>query len=1261
MPLHGFFDGQYKSTQRVALGGASRDNGDRAQLLDQARRDRERRSRLRAETRSAIRVQVRPPTPRSRRARAQIPRDSAPSPRARRPAAFPPRHSARATPQPHPPTRYLVSSQAAWRATLDLRAARDAARDAWSRRLASHPADSAALDDAALASLLFFARPDSSADAHLVAAACAAAFPETITDSNANENANDANDANADADADAEDAAGDDFTPTRVRSFAVIRVGVDATETARARLRARRLAAFALTALHAVDRVTSDEAFAAMTRAVLRAVDPEAWRAGGATRDAAETLARATLGDLFVRDGASRSLRALARRASDAVYAANTRDDSTIRANGDSRIAATRRLVGTMCARVVATRADANARVDDRLFPRMLATPRVWSTGAAVETTWRFAAESLADLNISECTSDREFGTARDAGWILANLAEAAPAGIANERCAKGRWRAATTFAEAAADAIAKLPADVVFGRGDGDDATSDEGVSSESDEGESSDDDETARFASARRRSAGAASKSWTKDVDVARRLARLVDPGLLKALVDAAAPGEDASWSGEDASRSGGYAVGSATSPAFGSATSPAFGSATSPAFGSATSPAFGSATSPAFGSATSPASFGASSASSPTTASAATDIGLRAVSSFVAAVSRRLRTGDRGALMSTLAFGTPFIPRAWTAIRTRRESHPQNSLASSDTRWFETLGTFAAAYGTFLLTGDDEEFARLGRPLPAAETSALVTTFRDALWRLLWTDASPDGDDVETPEVFANESAARALARALAQLHDRNGRMRLVAPELFHAPELFRGGGEGNTASVDAFLSEVSCGMVVSGERKRRRRRTRAAELLRRGPSLVPFDARVRWFAAEVARDRAENAGRGGAMEAFGFVPEHHITVTRGRVFEDALRELGPAALKADARAWRDANPGRRPPGSLRGTIRVRFLNEHGVEEAGVDGGGLFKDFLSALVEEAFDPVKTGLFVETPDRTLYPNPASERRAGREHLRKLEFLGAMLGKAVYEGILVDLPLAGFFLAKLRDGRPSELNDLATLDPELYRHLLSLKRLPAEQVEDLFLFFTAADAARGGDCLVELVPGGADLRVTAENRGRYVHLMAHHLLHAQIRRQSAAFVAGFRSLVPPAWVRIFAPAELRLLVSGAGGRVDVENLRRCATYSGGYTEEHPTVRMLWETLAEFTEEQQRSFLKFVTACPNTPLLGFSQLAPSFCVHRSGMRGGSNAPEDAADLERLPTAATCMNLLKLPPYKTKRAIREKLLYAVTSESGFDLS
>lgn len=34
-------------------------------------------------------------------------------------------------------------------------------------------------------------------------------------------------------------------------------------------------------------------------------------------------------------------------------------------------------------------------------------------------------------------------------------------------------------------------------------------------------------------------------------------------------------------------------------------------------------------------------------------------------------------------------------------------------------------------------------------------------------------------------------------------------------------------------------------------------------------------------------------------------------------------------------------------LRGRLRIKFVDEFGVEEAGVDGGGLFKDFLECLV--------------------------------------------------------------------------------------------------------------------------------------------------------------------------------------------------------------------------------------------------------------------------------------------------------------------------
>jgi hypothetical protein len=36
-------------------------------------------------------------------------------------------------------------------------------------------------------------------------------------------------------------------------------------------------------------------------------------------------------------------------------------------------------------------------------------------------------------------------------------------------------------------------------------------------------------------------------------------------------------------------------------------------------------------------------------------------------------------------------------------------------------------------------------------------------------------------------------------------------------------------------------------------------------------------------------------------------------------------------------------------LRGRVRIQFVDEHGMEEAGIDGGGLFKDFMEHLVRE------------------------------------------------------------------------------------------------------------------------------------------------------------------------------------------------------------------------------------------------------------------------------------------------------------------------
>lgn len=94
---------------------------------------------------------------------------------------------------------------------------------------------------------------------------------------------------------------------------------------------------------------------------------------------------------------------------------------------------------------------------------------------------------------------------------------------------------------------------------------------------------------------------------------------------------------------------------------------------------------------------------------------------------------------------------------------------------------------------------------------------------------------------------------------------------------------------------------------------------------------------------------------------------------------------------------------------------------------------------------------------------------------------------------------------------------------------------------------------------------------------------------------------------------------------------------------------------LLWAALRSFTPQQQRAFLKFVTSCSRAPLLGFAHLEPRLCVQ---MAGGVLTP---GSRERLPTAATCMNLLKLPPYDSEGEMRSKLLYAITAGAGFELS
>lgn len=57
-------------------------------------------------------------------------------------------------------------------------------------------------------------------------------------------------------------------------------------------------------------------------------------------------------------------------------------------------------------------------------------------------------------------------------------------------------------------------------------------------------------------------------------------------------------------------------------------------------------------------------------------------------------------------------------------------------------------------------------------------------------------------------------------------------------------------------------------------------------------------------------------------------------------------------------------------LRKKLRVTFVNAQGLNEAGIDGGGVFREFLSEVLTTGFDPNR-GYFSTTPEGQLYPNP--------------------------------------------------------------------------------------------------------------------------------------------------------------------------------------------------------------------------------------------------------------------------------------------------
>jgi len=258
---------------------------------------------------------------------------------------------------------------------------------------------------------------------------------------------------------------------------------------------------------------------------------------------------------------------------------------------------------------------------------------------------------------------------------------------------------------------------------------------------------------------------------------------------------------------------------------------------------------------------------------------------------------------------------------------------------------------------------------------------------------------------------------------------------------------------------------------------------------------------------------------------------------------------------------------------------------------------------------------------------------------------IGIFIGIAIYNAIILDLHFPLVVYKKLVGIAPI-LQDIATVDEEVFENLSKLLSLGGEELVELELPFEASYKSFGEPVSIPLKEGGSEEFVTPQNVTEYIQLYLEWMLDSSISSQFQAFRKGFLKVCGGRALSMFIPQELELLICG-NPKLDFQALERVTQYMDGFTEESRAIQFFWEVIHEMAMEEQKSFLKFVSGSDRAPIDGLSSM--TFIISKSG-----------GDTDRLPSAHTCFNHMLLPDYPSKEIMKQKILIAIQESEGFGL-
>jgi hypothetical protein len=392
----------------------------------------------------------------------------------------------------------------------------------------------------------------------------------------------------------------------------------------------------------------------------------------------------------------------------------------------------------------------------------------------------------------------------------------------------------------------------------------------------------------------------------------------------------------------------------------------------------------------------------------------------------------------------------------------------------------------------------------------------------------------------------------------------------------------------------------------------------------PCLLDAAAKATILQIDAALQMADNYRSAVFSSLFSTAPPEspflHLRVRRDRIIEDALAGIVAVEDKA----------------ILKRPLRVRFDGEEGQDE-----GGVKKEFFMLASRRLFTP-EFGMFAEESETNcLWFNTSSF-----ESPLQFELVGALVGLAIYNSVILDVNFPLVLYRCLKRETPT-LEDVEQWKPSVGRSLRHLLAYAGDDLEDVFcLDFTVTYEAWGKVQTHELIPDGASVPVTRDNRRSYVRKYIHWLVHDSVRTPLKAFLRGFGMVAGGPALDLFRPEELQLLVTGSAA-LDFDAFERAAKYEEPYDAQHWVAKTLWSVVHSLSAEDRRRFLSFCTGTDRAPIRGLGSL--QLTVSRAG-----------PDTERLPTAHTCFLHLLIPEYGSQAKLEQKLRAAIRESEGFGL-